>query len=111
MTDVLVQCQGEGHRVVVDGGDVRVVDHDVKAEMAQSLLAGRLSCECLAAALYLESGSYPGKDRGSTWIMRNFARYMALFREDEGVWRRGYDAVSDRRGVGAGRRLRIAGMP
>ena len=109
--DVLVRCRGEGHRVVVDEGDVRVVDHDAKAEMAQSLLAGRLSCECLAAALYLEVWSYPREARYSAWIMRNFAGYVALYREERDVWRRGYDAAGDVQEVVAGQRLRIAGMP
>lgn len=45
-----VSCQGEQHRISLRRRRIVLRDHDVMTETAQSVLAGRLSCECLALA-------------------------------------------------------------
>ena len=64
-----VHCQGERHRVAVDEGtgEVVLLDHDVKAEMAQIVLGGRGDVPaCVQVMLLIDSLRRLGVPRGET---------------------------------------------
>ena len=75
-----VRCQGERHRVAVDEGtgEVTLLDHDVKAEMAQIVLGGRGDVPaCVQVMLLIDYLRQFGVPRGETLRFYRWGRHFS----------------------------------
>lgn len=70
----MVTCESEEHRLLVEDGRIRLVQHDLERELAVFLL-GSDPCACLAAGLYLE------------WISHSDLDDRSLVGQNEEPWR------------------------
>lgn len=64
-----VRCGDEDHQIERSGGRLRLLQHDLRTELAQSTLAGRVSCRCLWVALLVEYEVW-GIEEDESWYYR-----------------------------------------
>ena len=82
--DADVRCQGEVHRLRIDGDRLLLLDHDVKAEMGMVAMGGAM-CPCLVIALWIQHRSCwvggGGLERSVLW---HDGRVLRSYREMTG---------------------------